>query len=330
MVLSHSWTLEKHFQGVPQLSNFKLIETELPKIKNGEVLLGAEYFSVDPYMVPFSKQVMKEGDIMIGEQVARVLESNNSAFPVGSYVLSQAGWTTHSISQGTNLTPLLPNWPSHIPKSLALGTIGMPGLTAYFGLKEILFAKKGEILLVNGAAGAVGSVVGQIGKIIGCKVVGCAGSDDKVEFLKKIGFDEVFNYKTVSSLEEALKKASPEGYDCFFENVGGYFSDVALQQMRALGRIAVCGAISLYNEEVPRKGEYVHLPLIFKQLRMEGFIVNRFLNRYNEGLEQLLQWVVEGKLKYNEHITKGFYNMPSAFFGLFKGENLGKAIVTAK
>ncbi|XP_053321826.1 prostaglandin reductase 1-like isoform X2 [Spea bombifrons] len=330
MVLSRSWTLVKHFEGAPKLSNFKLKEVDLPKIKNGEVLLEAEYFSVDPYMRPYSKMMMKEGDVMIGTQVGRVLESNNPAFPVGSYAVSSAGWTTHSISQGKELTPLLPNWPDHIPKSLALGTIGMPGLTAYFGLREVCFAKKGEIVLVNGAAGAVGSLVGQIAKIIGCKVVGSAGSDDKVEFLKEIGFDEAFNYKTVSSLEEALKKASPEGYDCFFENVGGEFADVALLQMRKYGRIAVCGAISQYNDSVTRKGPYVHLPLIFQELRMEGFTVQRWLNRYNEGLEKLLQWVVEGKLKYHEHITKGFDNMPAAFIGMLKGDNIGKAIITAK
>ncbi|XP_063313317.1 prostaglandin reductase 1-like isoform X1 [Pelobates fuscus] len=330
MVLSRSWTLVKHFEGAPKLSDFKLKEVKLPAIKHGEVLLEAEYFSVDPYMRPYSKRMMKEGDIMMGTQVARVLESKNPAFPAGSFAVSNAGWTTHSISQGKDLTALLSNWPEHIPKSLALGTIGMPGLTAYFGLREICCAKKGEIVLVNGAAGAVGTLVGQIAKITGCKVVGSAGSDDKVKYLKDIGFDEAFNYKTVRSLEEALKKASPDGYDCFFENVGGEFADVALRQMRKYGRIAVCGAIALYNDTVPRKGEYVHIPLIFQELRMEGFTVQRWLSRYNEGLEKLMQWVVEGKLKYNEHITRGFDNMPSAFLGMLKGENIGKAIITAK
>ncbi|XP_066460473.1 prostaglandin reductase 1-like isoform X2 [Eleutherodactylus coqui] len=329
MVLSRAWTLVKHFEGAPKLSDFKMKEIQLPKVKNGEVLVEAEYFSVDPYMRPYSKQKMKEGDIMIGEQVARVVESSDAAFPVGSYVLSHAGWTTHSVSEGKNLTPLLANWPDHVPKSLALGTIGMPGLTAYFGLKEVCFAKKGEVVLVNGAAGAVGSLVGQIAKITGCKVVGSAGSEDKVQYLKDIGFDVAFNYKTVD-LEEALKKASPEGYDCFFENVGGYFSDVALRQMRKYGRIAVCGAIALYNDTTPRKGEYVQLPLIFQELRMEGFTVQRWKNRYDEGLERLMQWVIEGKLKYQEHITRGFDNMPSAFIGMLKGENTGKAIITAK
>uniref|UniRef100_A0A6I8PSJ2 Prostaglandin reductase 1 n=1 Tax=Xenopus tropicalis TaxID=8364 RepID=A0A6I8PSJ2_XENTR len=330
MILSRSWTLVKHFEGAPKLSDFKLKEVELSPLKNGEVLVEAEYFSVDPYIRPYSTRMMNEGDVMMGTQVARVLESKNSAFQAGSFVISNAGWTTHSISNGKELTPLLANWPAHIPRSLALGTLGMPGLTAYFGLREICCAKKGEIVLVNGAAGAVGTIVGQIAKIIGCKVVGSAGSDGKVQYLKEIGFDEVFNYKTVSSLEEALKKASPEGYDCFFDNVGGEFTDVALLQMRKYGRIAVCGAISLYNDTVPRKGPYVHYPLILQELRMEGFTVPRWQNRYNEGLEKLMQWVVEGKLKYREHITKGFDNLPSAFIGMLKGDNTGKAIITAK
>ncbi|KAM4708124.1 prostaglandin reductase 1-like isoform 2-T2 [Discoglossus pictus] len=330
MVLSRSWHLVKHFEGAPRLSDFKLKEAKLPIIQNGEVLLEAEYFSVDPYMRPYSKQALKEGDVMMGTQVARVLESKNPTFPVGSFAVSNAGWTTHSISTGKDLTPLLANWPDNVPKSLALGTIGMPGLTAYFGLREICCAKEGDIVLVNGAAGAVGSLVGQIAKIMGCKVVGSAGSDDKLAYLKEIGFDEVFNYKKVSSLEETLKKASPQGYDCFFENVGGEFADVAILQMRKFGRIAICGAIALYNDTVPRKGPYVHLPFIYQQLRMEGFTVQRWLNRYDEGLEKLMQWVLEGKLKYHEHITKGFDNMPSAFIGMLKGENIGKAIITAK
>uniref|UniRef100_A0A8C5LNB2 Prostaglandin reductase 1 n=1 Tax=Leptobrachium leishanense TaxID=445787 RepID=A0A8C5LNB2_9ANUR len=306
MVLSRTWNMVKHFEGAPKLSDFKLNEVKLPSIKPGEVLLEAECFSVDPYMRPYSKTMMKEGDIMIGEQVARVVQSCNPAFPVGSFAMSHAGWKTHFISEG------------------------MTGLTAYFGLREICCAKQGEIVLVNGAAGAVGSLAGQIAKIMGCKVVGSAGSDDKVTFLKDIGFDEAFNYKKVNSLDDALRKASLEGYDCYFENVGGEFADVALQQMRKYGRIAVCGAIALYNDTIPRKGEYVHLPLIFRELRMEGFTVARWTDRYNEGLEQLMQWVVEGKLKYHEHITQGFANMPSAFIGMLKGDNIGKAIITAK
>nr|XP_024655446.1 prostaglandin reductase 1-like [Maylandia zebra] len=159
---------------------------------------------------------MKEGNVMIGTQVAKVIQSKNPAFPVGSHVVSTSGWRTHTLSDGTGLTPILSEWPKDV--SLSLGAMGMPGLTAVYGIEVVLGLQKGETLLVNAAAGAVGSVVGQIAKIKGCKVVGSAGSDAKVAYLKELGFNEAFNYKTVGSLEEALRKASPEGYDCFFEN----------------------------------------------------------------------------------------------------------------
>lgn len=218
MVRAKSWTLRKHFEGFPKTSDFELKEVELPKLKDGDVLFESVFLSVDPYMRPYSRRLMKEGDIMIGSQVARVVESKNPTYPVGTYVVANSGWTTHFISDGKDLQ-LLPSWPEKIPRSLALGTIGMPGLTAYFGLLEICKIRAGDTVLVTAAAGAVGSVVGQIAKIGGCKVVGCAGSDKKVAYLKQIGFDEAFNYKTVGSLEEALRKASPDGYDCYFDNV---------------------------------------------------------------------------------------------------------------
>ncbi|KAG2466372.1 IDH3B dehydrogenase, partial [Polypterus senegalus] len=254
MVIAKSWILKKHFVGFPKLSDFELKKEELPPLNDGEVFLEAEFLSVDPYMRPYSSILMKEGDVMIGSQVARVVESKNADFPVGSYVISNCGWRTHSISNGKNLDMLLSDWPENIPKSLAVGMIGMPGLTAYFGLLEVCHLKEGDIVLVNAAAGAVGSAVGQIAKIKGCKVVGCAGSDEKVAYLKKIGFDEAFNYKTITSLEETLRNASPEGYDCFFDNVGGEFSSTVIQQMKEFGRIAVCGAISMYNEAKPASG----------------------------------------------------------------------------
>uniref|UniRef100_A0A3Q2PBF8 Prostaglandin reductase 1 n=1 Tax=Fundulus heteroclitus TaxID=8078 RepID=A0A3Q2PBF8_FUNHE len=327
MVQAKSWILAKHFDGFPKDSDFKLKVEELPAPKNGEVLLEAVFLSVDPYMRPFSKLYMKEGDVMIGTQVAKVIQSQNSAFPVGSHVVSSCGWRTHTLSDGKDLTLLMADWPKDVPMSLAVGAIGMPGLTALYGVEAVLQAKKGETLLVNAAAGAVGTVVGQIAKIKGCKVVGSAGSDAKVAYLKELGFDEAFNYKTVSSLEEALKKAAPEGYDCFFENVGGHFSTVALAQMRNFGRIAVCGSISTYNDGSPQTGPYPHTMMIFKQLKMEGFLQNRWREKNPESLKRLMTWLQEGKLKYREHVTKGFENMPAAFMGMLQGENIGKAVI---
>lgn len=327
MVQAKTWVLREHFEGFPKNSDFELKLEQLPKPKDGEVLIEALFLSVDPYMRPFSRVNMKPGDVMMGSQVAKVIQSNNASFPVGCHVVANSGWRTHTVCDGAGLTRLLADWPQDTPLSLALGAVGMPGLTALFGLEDILGLQKGETLLVNAAAGAVGSVVGQIAKIKGCKVVGSAGSDAKVAFVKELGFDQAFNYKTIPSLEEALKAASPDGYDCFFENVGGPFSSVALPQMKAFGRIAVCGGISIYNDSTPQTGPYPHLTMIFKQLKMEGFLVTRWQKKFPEGVRRLLGWVREGKLQCREHVTEGFENMPAAFMGILKGENTGKAIV---
>ncbi|XP_003407574.2 prostaglandin reductase 1 isoform X1 [Loxodonta africana] len=327
MVRARSWTLKKNFEGYPTNSDFELKTTELPPLKNGEVLLEALFLTVDPYMRIAAKR-LKEGDMMMGQQVARVVESKNSAFPTGTIVLASSGWTTHSISDGKELEKLPTEWPDTLPLSLALGAVGMPGLTAYFGLLDVCGVKGGETLMVNAAAGAVGSVVGQIAKLKGCKVVGAAGSDDKVAYLKKVGFDVAFNYKTVESLEETLKKASPGGYDCYFDNVGGEFSNTVIGQMKKFGRIAICGAISTYNRTgLPPPGPPPEI-VIYQELRMEGFIFNRWQGDVRQkALKDLLKWVSEGKIQYHEYIKEGFENMPAAFMGMLKGENLGKAIV---
>ncbi|XP_019899183.2 prostaglandin reductase 1 isoform X2 [Esox lucius] len=271
MVVSLAWTLRQHFQGFPKPSDFQLKKETLPEPEDGEVLLEAVFLSVDPYMRPYSRNMMKEGDVMIGEQVAK--------------------------------------------------------LTALYGLEEVCGIKEGETLLVNAAAGAVGSIVGQIGKIKGCTVVGCAGTDAKLAYLKELGFDRAFNYKTVTSLEDALKEAAPNGYDCYFENVGGHFSSAVMPQMREFGRIAVCGSISMYNDTTPQTGPYVHSHMVFKQLKMEGFLCGRWKHKNQESLRRLMSWLTEGKLKSCEHVTSGFDNMPAAFIGMLKGDNIGKAVV---
>lgn len=329
MVHAKSWTLKKHFEGNPTNSNFELKTVELPPLKNGEALLEALFLTVDPYMRVMAKS-LKEGDKMMGQQVARVVESKNSAFPVGTIVLASSGWTTHSISDGKELEKMPAEWPDTLPLSLMLGIVGMTGLTAYFGLLDICGAKSGETVLVNAAAGAVGSVVGQIAKLKGCKVVGTAGSDEKVAYLKKLGFDFAFNYKTIESLEETLKKASPDGYDCYFDNVGGEFSNTVITQMKKFGRVAICGAISTYNRTCPLPPGPSPEIIIYQQIRMEGFIVNRWQGDVRKkALEDLLKWVSESKIQYSEYIVKGFDNMPAAFMGMLKGDNLGKTIVKA-
>ncbi|KAM4603263.1 prostaglandin reductase 1-like [Polymixia lowei] len=329
MVVALVWTLRQHFVGFPKSSDFELKQEQLPEPKHGEVLLEAVFLSVDPYMRPYSSVKMKEGDVMIGEQVAKIIQSCNSSFPVGSHVVAACGWRSHYVCDGSGLTPLLPDWPQHLPLSLALGTVGMPGLTALYGLEEVCEIKRGETVLVNAAAGAVGTVVGQIAKIKGCTVVGCAGTDAKVAYLKELGFDYAFNYKTVSSLEETLRDAAPSGYDCYFDNVGGEFSSAAMPLMKEFGRIAVCGSISTYNDVAPQRGPYVHSHVIFKQLRMEGFLVTRWEHKHQEALRRILAWIQEGKLSWTEHVSEGFSNMPAAFIGMLRGDNMGKAVVKA-
>uniref|UniRef100_W5KC09 Prostaglandin reductase 1 n=1 Tax=Astyanax mexicanus TaxID=7994 RepID=W5KC09_ASTMX len=315
MVKAKVWILRKHFDGFPKESDFQM---------QGQVMLEAIFLSLDPYM-----SAALCSDTVFG---CRVIQSKNRAYPVGCYVLAPCGWRTHTVTNGKaifgqNMARVLPDWPKDIPLSMAIGALGMPGLTALYGLEEVLQVKPGEIVLVSAAAGAVGTMVGQICKIKGCKVVGSAGSEEKMAYLKELGFDHVFNYRTVSSLDEALKEASPEGYDCYFENVGGPFFTAALNQMRIGGRIAVCGAISLYNATTPQMCPYPHMTLLSRKIRIEGFQVDQWPDKDEASTRRLVKWMKEGKIKAKEKITEGFENMPAAFIRMLKGTDLGKAVV---
>ncbi|XP_051172013.1 prostaglandin reductase 1-like isoform X2 [Leptopilina boulardi] len=281
------------------------------------------------------------GSVMIGGQVARIIESKNKNFPVGRRILGRLGWTSHMIinPNDDDKTKFLSQPPHLIPEtenispSLYLGVLGMPGNTAYFGFLEICKPKAGETLVVSGAAGAVGSHVGQIGKIKGLKVIGIAGSDEKCKWLvDELGFDHAINYKT-DDIIAALKKIAPNGIDCYFDNVGGELSNIVMYQMNNFGRIAVCGCISSYNSpdledvtKLPKVG-LVQRVFINKQLKMEGLHISRWFSQYNESTNQNLKWLQEGKIKPKETITKGFENMFQAFNGMMQGKNFGKAIV---
>lgn len=249
-------------------------------------------------------------------------------------VYGHFGWRTHTI-----VNPYLPpvdNFPMYIqpsfgklPISLGLGVLGMPGNTAYFGLLRICKPKRGEIVVVSGAAGAVGSIVGQIAKIIGCTVVGLAGSNDKCTWLTdSLGFDYAINYKT-SDIGKEIAVLAPYGVDCYFDNVGGQISAIIIQKMREFGRIAVCGAMSMYNSTDNRIVPAVQPVFIFKQLMMEGFVFSRYMDDWFEGIEQLRQWIEDGKIKYREAEVVGFERLPQALIGMLRGENIGKAIVKA-
>merc|ERR1712168_836193 len=276
---------------------------------------------------------------MVGSQVARVIETKNAHFPIGSWVVSQVGWRSHSLIPKANLgsgnwftdTSKLSDF-GDLPKSLGIGILGMPGITAYFGFLEICDPKAGETVLVNTAAGAVGSAVVQIAKIKGCRVIASAGTEEKCAWVKSLGADHVFNYKT-ANISEELKKAAPDGINCYFDNVGGKFTLAALPHMADRGRVSLCGAIATYNEEQRDKEErianspYDAALIIGKQLRLEGFMVYRWAARWMEGLGQMKDWVLQNKIQFKETATKGFENMPKAFIGLFHGDNIGKAIV---
>ncbi|XP_068085740.1 prostaglandin reductase 1-like [Anabrus simplex] len=336
MVKTKKFVVAKHFEGEPKENDLQLVEEELPSLKDGEILCEAVWLSVDPYMRVFAPTLPK-GSIMIGTQVAKIIESRNKGFPVGKYVVGHLGWQTisvHNPQQPTTSpmapTYLLPDF-GELPLSLALGALGMPGNTAYFGFLEICQPKAGEVVVVSGAAGAVGSLVGQIARIKGCKVIGFAGSDDKVRWLKDdLHFDAAYNYKK-TDVDTALKEAAPNGVDCYFDNVGGVMSSTILSHMKPKGRISVCGSISSYNADAKQLAvaPVVQPYLVFKELKMEGFVVHRWLDRWMEGIHQMKDWVKDQQLVYRETITEGFENMPKAFIGLFRGENIGKAVVKA-
>ncbi|XP_046354399.2 prostaglandin reductase 1-like [Haliotis rufescens] len=331
MVKAKKWILATKFDGEPKDSNFKLEEEDLPALKDGEFICDAVYLSVDPYM---RAHVFPVGSVIIGEQVARVTESKSKDYPVGCLVQMYAGWRSRTLVDPKNLkameTLLLLKVPDlgKLAPSLALGVLGMPGMTAYFGFLELCQPKAGETVLVNGAAGAVGSAVGQIAKIKGCKVIGFAGSKEKCDWVKSLGFDHVFNYKE-ADISKSLKEAAPDGIDCYFDNVGGDFTSKALQHMKLFGRISVCGGISIYNATQPRLTPDPFMTILSKQLKVEGFIVMRWWAKYPEGKADMKKWIDEGKIKYRETVKDGFENMPQIFMSLLKGANIGKMIVKA-
>ncbi|XP_058801473.1 prostaglandin reductase 1-like [Phymastichus coffea] len=336
MVKAKKFVLTKHFVGEPKPGDLTLVEFDLPELKDGEILVQAEYLSVDPYMRPYSAR-FPIGTTMIGGQVAKIIKSKNPKFPVDKRIVGYLGWTTHSVLNPDDPNPDILNMKPYIisgimddlPVSFALGMAGMPGNTAYFGLTEICQPKAGETLVVSGAAGAVGSHVGQIGKILGMKVIGIAGSDAKCQWLvNQLKFDHAINYKT-EDVSTALKKAAPDGVDCYFDNVGGEISSTVIYQMRLRGRVSICGSISSYNADMTAlpKATIVQLGMIFTEIKMEGFMVTRWNDRWMEAIQKNVAWIREGKLISRETVTEGFENMFKAFTGMLKGENFGKAIV---
>jgi len=271
------------------------------------------------YIQPFEvRQVIQSGT------VGEVIESKSTKFKPGDLVSGSFGWRLYDVAKADGLMKVIPG----VPPSTALGVLGMPGLTAYFGLLDIGQPKEGETVVVSGAAGAVGMTVCQIAKIKGCRVVGTAGSDEKNDYLRnELGVDATINYKTAGDMFAALKEACPNGIDVYFDNVGGDVSDAVLPLLTNGARIVICGQISMYNLAKPDLGLRPQPFLLVNSAMMKGFIITQYANRFAEGVTQLAQWFMSGKLKHAETIVEGFDNTPQAFIGLFSGENLGKQIV---
>jgi leukotriene B4 12-hydroxydehydrogenase/15-oxo-prostaglandin 13-reductase len=316
---------------MPKESDFSLEEIPVPTPADGQVLVKTSFLSVDPYMrgritgVRSYADPVNIGDVMVGGAVGQVVESHHTGFATGDFVLGYWGWQEQAVVEGKTLLKLNPNL---APISTALGVLGMPGMTAYFGFLEICKPQSGEVVVVSGAAGAVGSLVGQIAKIKGCRVVGIAGTDEKVHWLvNDLGFDAAFNYKTATDYTAKLKEICPSGIDCYFDNVGGAITDSVFPLLNVFGRVSVCGQISMYNLEKPEPGPRLLPYTLVKQLKVEGFIVTRWQNRWGEGIAQMAQWLKEGKIQHREDIVEGFENTAKAFIGMLQGENTGKMLV---
>ena len=315
--------------GMPKPGDFDLVEAPVPQPKDGEVLCRTIYLSLDPYMrgrisgARSYAQSVELGQVIVGGTVGCVLESKHPGLARGDVVLGYDGWQSHAVSNGGVLRKLDPK---QAPVSTALGVLGMPGMTAYVGLLDIGQPKPGETVVVSAASGAVGSAVGQIAKIKGCRAVGVAGSPDKCGYvIRELGFDACVNYKK-GDLLAALRDACPKGIDVYFENVGGDVLRAVMALLNQNARIPLCGLISEYNATESVPGPNLR-PLLFNRALIKGFIVSDHLARMGDFLEDCGGWLREGRLKHREDIVVGLEKAPEAFIGLLQGKNFGKLLV---
>ncbi len=314
----------------PEPHHFRLVETPVPKPGEGEVLVRVRWLSLDPYMRgrmrdgPSYAAPVEIGGVMTGGVVCRIVESRTPELSVGDIVDGSLGWQEYAVARPSQLRKVDPDL---APISTAVGVLGMPGMTAYFGFLDVCEPQPGDTLVVSAASGAVGQVVGQIGKITGCRVVGTAGSDEKVDFIvNELGFDAGINYKT-EDVPSALAAACPDGIDIYFDNVGGPVTDAVMMQLNIHGRISVCGQISQYNLAEPELAPRNMGLLIGKQAKMEGFLVFNYAHQHEDARQRMANWIRTGQLKYKEDVVEGLENAPAAFIGMMTGENFGKLIV---
>ena len=321
-------TLAARPVGVPKDSDFAFDEVEVGEPGPGEVLVRTLWVSVDPYQRGRMSEArsyaksLELGDVITSQSLGEVVESKDGRFSPGDLALGQLGWQEYAVARGGSLrrVPELLD-----PPTLALHVVGQTGLTAYFGLLDVGQPRPGDTVVVSGAAGAVGQVVGQIAKLMGCHTVGIAGGPDKCTDCKLFGYDVAVDYKG-EDLGPALKDACPDGVDVYFDNVGGDVSGAVQRRLNVRARIVICGQISQYNLERPEPTFHPGLLIVYRA-RMEGFLVTDYAHRFDEGALRLAKWVAEGKLTWREDVTEGLENAPAAFMGMLRGENRGKALV---
>ncbi len=329
MAKNKQFVLASRPTGWVEPSNFKLVEGDIPKPGPGEVLVRNLWLSLDPYMrgrmnaVKSYTKYVEIGEVMVGGTVGEIVESANPKFKTGDHVVGSLGWQLYAASGTEGLMKVDPKL---VPLSAYLGVCGMPGGTAWIGLLEHCAPKAGETVLVSAATGAVGSVVGQLARLQGCRAVGIAGGRKKCDYaVKELGFDACVDYKAGKLLDE-LRAACPDGVDCYFENVGGEVMDTAFRLLNPFSRVALCGMISDYNATEPYGAKMVR-SLLTNRVRLQGFIVFDRQDLYLRAVSQLAKWVSQGKIKYHETIAQGLESAPKAFIGMLKGENLGKQLV---
>lgn len=316
--------------GLPKESDWTIEKHPIPTIDEGEVLICNEYISLDPAMrgwmndVPSYVPPVQIGEVMRANTIGKVVASKNEGFPVGTVVLGVNGVQVYATSNGKGLYRV--DHPDR-PLPVYLGTLGMPGYTAYFGLLDVGQPKEGDTVLVSGGAGAVGSVVGQIAKIKGCRAVGIAGGAKKCRYItEELGFDAAIDYKN-EDVYEGIKRHCPKGVDVYFDNVGGDILDMALRRINLRARIVICGAISQYNATAPVKGPANYLALLVKRARMEGMLVMDYASEYGKAAVEMNQWMTEGKLKSKEYVIEGIELFNEAFLRLFSGQKMGKLVL---
>lgn len=316
--------------GEPKAADFKIATEPLPPLNDVQVLIRNSYLSLDPAMRGWMNEgksyiePVRLGDVMRAGGVGEVVESRNPKFQVGDFVSGMAGVQSYCVSDGRGWTKVDPNL---APLTTYLNVLGMPGMTAYFGLLEVGQPKAGETVVVSGAVGAVGATVGQLAKIMGCRVVGIAGGAEKCRIaVEELGFDACIDYKN-EDVRVGLKRDCPDGIDVYFDNVGGEILDIVLTRIRMKARIVICGAISQYNNTAPIKGPSNYLSLLVNRARMEGIVVFDWAPRYKEAAIAMGAWLREGRLKSKEHVEEGIDRFPEALMKLFRGENFGKLVL---